>query len=213
MAKPNDEDFPQLSEKAFQRIQAAMPAGSRISPAMCECAAILYWDEQRRLAASSGRGVKADLKALERTISSARTALEHSRLQAMSLVAVVELVRGGEARTLPRIKSLTAELAWLENALIQARGAMRRPLRGPHSQFLLLAIGILMPAFERATGRPATHSAHRDGEYMAEPLSPFGRLVVAFFQEVDPQIPARTLASAIRKHLADDPPRVAPKLR
>ena len=61
---------------------------------------------------------------------------------------------------------------------------------------------LLSKPFERATGRPVTHSAHKDGEYRGGARSPFGKFVLAFFAEIDPNVTPTAIGNVIRKQIA-----------
>ncbi len=187
-----------FTRDGLARVRASLPADIDVSAAMIDAAALFYRDLQARVDAGTGRGTKADLKAMHNEVSRAVRAISKPRFEIIGLVGVC----GGKG-AIPRLRELGRELAWLEETLGSILRRMGQWTKS-HPLHLLVAIGLLSAAYERAAGARATHSLHRDGEYVGEPLSPFGKLVVAFFAEIDPALPKRTIGSAIRKQLAEE---------
>lgn len=181
-----------ISPDGLRRILAHLPAGAQAGP-MCDLTAHVYLNGKATLVRGTGRGFRADLSALHRDVLKAKLALDPVRID---LLPMIRLFGGQNA--LPRFSALVKEIVWFEETLAVVDSIPMRRMPKSHPYFLTLAIGLLIPAFERATKRRATHSLHRDGQYMGEPLSPFGKFVVAFFAEVDPGLERRTIGSAIR---------------
>ena len=200
----HESDTFDLRPEAIERIISAIDSAKPISGSLCDAAAFLYHSEQNAWARSTGRGTKADLRKLKASIAAAADQLEGARLQVSLLVGVNWSLRHQSSAGpsgIHRIQDLASELRWLASAIADTEKYFHRPL--PDLDFgMMMALTFLVSAFEIATGKRATHSAHRDGEYIGRPLSQFGRLVVAFFQEVDPALSETQISSAIRKHLS-----------
>ena len=194
--EPDDPSF--LTREALARIRASLPPGSDLSDPVCEIAAFAYVQGKAQMEAGTGRGLKADLIALEQQVHMAKTAIENTRFEILTIIGLFS--EGG----IPRFTALTKEFVWLEETLAFALTRLRGRYAKSHPWYLILAISILVKAFERATGKRATNSLHRDGIYAGEPLSPFGKFIIALLSEIDPQLQKRTIGSAIRKVFADN---------
>jgi hypothetical protein len=64
-----------------------------------------------------------------------------------------------------------------------------------------VTLGLLEMCFRKATGKRATHTSHKNGEYVGQPLSHFGQFCVAFFAEVDPKLTPRAVSNGLEKRL------------
>lgn len=186
-----------LSSESLRRILAALPAGANGSGPMCDLAALVYLNGKETVEKGTGRGVKADMRAMHREVLRANQALDPTRMEIIGFVGVF-----GGAGAIPRFNALKEELVWLEALLSKVLNWPMRRMAKSHPYYLPFSIALLTSVFERGTRTLATHSLHRDGQYVGEPLSPFGRFVVAFFAEVDPDLKPRTIGSAIRAAFA-----------
>jgi len=200
----HDELDLELSADAIHRIVSAVDLGKPVSTSLLQVAAQAYRTEQDASARSTGRGTKADLRRLKAKIVAAADELARTRLQVSLMVGINWSIRNPGASGpsgIRRIRELTSELRWFADAIADAE----QSLRGPTADLdigMMLALTLLVEAYEKAAARPPTHSTHRDGEYLGVPLSPFGRLVVAFFRETDSTLTETQVSSAIRKHLS-----------
>jgi hypothetical protein len=99
---------------------------------------------------------------------------------------------------------MRSEMRWLVGAIDLAVEAMPPRVVNDQPLILQLSLRILRSAFERGTGKRATLTTHKNGEYLGRPISPFGEFVVAFFGEVDPQLTPTRLATSLRHILRGD---------
>jgi len=196
----HDDEF-ELSPAAVERIVTSIDTPKPIKATWCEMAAIGYRTELDALMRSTGRGTRADLRKLKATMSSAADLLAGTRLQVSLTVGVHASLRNPQGVSgIRRVRQLTTELRWFAGAIADAEQALRRPV-ADFDVGMTIALTLLADAFEAATGKPPTHSTHKDGEYVGRPLSLFGQLVVAFFREVHPALTETQISTAIRKHL------------
>jgi hypothetical protein len=187
-----------LTLEGLERIRATLPGKADLSAPVCDIAAFIYLDGQAIVDGGIGRGVKADLRAMHRNVLDCLNAVSKTRMEIIALLGVC-----GGGRSIPRFTHLKAELAWLEGALSRTINLHKRRHSKSHPWYLLLSLTILAGAYERATGTRATNSLHRNGEYVGEPLSPYGKFAVAAFSEIDPSLPKRVIGSAIRRVFAE----------
>jgi hypothetical protein len=187
-----------LTLEGLARIRATLPAHAELSAPVCDMAALIYLDGQAAVDNSTGRGIKADLRAMHREVLDCLNAVSRPRLEIVGLLGIC-----GGAQAVPRFTELRKELAWLEETLSRTIDLHKRRHSKSHPWYLLCSLAILGSAYERATGKRATHSLHRDGQYLGEPLSPYGKFAVAVLAEIDPALPKRTIGSAIRNVFAE----------
>ncbi len=203
-----------LSDPALQRIAAAMPKGAHINPTVFEVYAGGYLELKRREGLLHERGLKADLTALHRKLVGLAEELQNLPIQKLGILGVsLEVVATrGRNSGIKRVELLADELRELAGAVQWFLARASQPLsRGGIS--ITIALAGLGTAYWRATGKKPTHSSHRDGEHMARPLSPFGKLVVAFFREVDPSLTERALTTAVRAYVASAIAKMPPEGR
>jgi hypothetical protein len=165
---------------------------------MLELAAAAYRTFSERRSRGSGRGSRADLKALSRAIQTALETLGAITPYTAALLGVGSLL-GGHNFSVGGLGKLERELSALQRSIVSALDLPPAPNRTPVE--LTITLGLLAAAYKRATGHPVTHTANRDGEHIGRPLSPFGRFAIAFFAEVDPSLAANKIANAIRREL------------
>lgn len=187
-----------LSPEALDRIGASLPEDITISRSRLDQAAHTYLEAQARVDAGTGRGFKADLKAMHRELARAVQVVSKARWE-----IILRLDAWGGEGTIPRFFALRRELESFEKTLAHAVARPMPRMHKSHPWYLLFSIDLLISAYDRAGGVRATHSLHDNGEYVGEPLSRFGKFVVAFFAEIDPTLSKRTLGSAIRKQFAE----------
>jgi hypothetical protein len=201
-----------LSDEAVARIAAVM--GDQYSSPLIEMIAQAYLELKRRAESSAGRGLKLDLRRLAKTVRGTAQALNNVDVHVPVAIAVAGQLpphRDSDPETEPDrwirdIRPLASKLERLADAIDHALAV----LPGRMQQIdvpMEVTIGLLETCFQRNTGKRATHSSQKDGEYVGEPLSDFGRFCVAFFAEVDPRVTRRTVANSLEKRLWKRRPR------
>lgn len=189
-----------LSADAVDRICASIGSETPPSPAMLELAAAAYRELNRRRRAGSGRGMKTDLQALSRAISTAQEGIGSITPLGAAYIGLSSQL-GGYSFSIVRLAELERELSALQKSIDFALYLLDRPVLERTPGELTFILDLLASAYKRATGQPVTHTANRDGEHVGVPLSPFGRFATAFFAEVDPNLSPNKLANAIRRAL------------
>jgi hypothetical protein len=190
-----------LSEDSFARIAAAIEGEHRLKQETVEFALAAYRVDQDAKTRSRGRGLRADLKELTAKVSAAHDALKAGRLQLLVLIGLDAWpTKEKEQSLIRRLRVLMGELKELAIGLDRLEKQLPSPLAtndlGTFSCMMLLSA-----AFTEATGKRPTHNTHVGGAYQGRPLSPFGRFVVAFFQEVDPTVTETMCSTFVRKHI------------
>lgn len=189
-----------LDAEAIKRILSAARGQHDINIATIELAAGVYVDLKKRSANSTGRGLKADLRLVRNRCRAAAEALDNLPLSVdLTLLIVRGLNLDGEGGA-PQLKhkDLAMQLRQLaksiDTLLVSVSGRLPRLDMTMRLTLILLEVG-----YFHGTGRPATHTSNKDGEHVGEPLSEFGRYVVAFFREVDPAMTLTSLNTELRK--------------
>lgn len=96
-----------------------------------------------------------------------------------------------------QIQALRDRLAYFNTAatVLLQRQARRR---GPDRKKTLPAVTeMLAEIYERATGRPPTHTPSKGTEYMSAPQSQAGRFIACFVKILDPEMPPSTISSTL----------------
>ena len=168
-----------LTLEGLERIRATLPSDAELSAPVCDMAALIYLDGQATVTSGTGRGVRADLRGMHREVLDCLNAVLKPRLEILALVGIC-----GGARAVPRFIEFRTELTWLEETLARAIELPKRRHSKSHPWYLLCSLAILGSAYERATGKRATHSLHRDGQYLGEPLSPYASSRWPFWQRL-----------------------------
>lgn len=190
-----------ISPAAFLRIRGSLPDGIKLSKAPIELAASFYLTLKKKDEANTGRGMKADLRAIASKLKAATDALDNMSFANIALVGMTSDAASDGQRAILRIAALKDEVRWMHNAIQNSVSMIKRPYiqRIPHR--MDITIQLLAAPFQRATCLTITNSMHKDGEYLGRPLSPFGKFVIAFFAEVDPKISATRIGNCIRKNM------------
>lgn len=189
-----------LDADALERILSAVSGRHEINVATIQLAAGIYDDLRRRSANSTRRGLKADLRLVRNRCRALAEALENLPLSVdLALLIVRGLGLVGESGG-PQLKhkDLAKQLQQLAQSIdtLLASVSGRLPKLGMTMRLTLILLEV---GYFHGTGRPATHTSNKDGEHVGEPLSEFGRYVVAFFREVDPGVPLTALNTELRK--------------
>jgi hypothetical protein len=94
-----------LSTEGLRRILAHLPRGAQAGP-VCDLTAHAYLSGKAAVASGTGRGFRADLRALHREVLKAKIALDPVRIDLLPMIGLF----GGE-RAIPRFSALAKEVA------------------------------------------------------------------------------------------------------
>ena len=119
-----------ISPDRLARIRAALPAGAKFRAPPLEVTAGAYLAFAAREKAGTGRGMKADLRALHRSVSASADALGNLTPSVMGLIGIAWQINGPDledTQPIKRLQHLAGELRWLEQAIELATASLQRP--------------------------------------------------------------------------------------